>query len=160
MNKILFGVLLLMIVAVECFAYIPGDYLLKKNGIEIMWGQSKNVNSLPEKTIQSHQDEKCGCNPSYNYFCPTNMDGNETCYLMRAGCASIAMGQIMAMWQYPSESKYNKYDWGKIPAQLQDGDSYDCPRLIRQLKCLLQLDVIQKIFRHLLLLSTSILCLR
>ena len=63
------------------FSYEPGTYLLdyKKNG-EVQWGQSLN--------------EDKSCLPSYNYFCPTDDDESQ-CGHTLAGCAAVAMAQIM-----------------------------------------------------------------
>jgi len=133
MKGICFCLLLTITLVIDCFAYTPGDLLLKIGNDEILWGQTKNRNALRKENIVSRKDEMCGCYPSYNSLCPINSDGNETCYYMRAGCGAIAMGQVMAMWQFPTQSIYNTYDWSKIPAQLQDGDTDDCPRLIRDI---------------------------
>lgn len=101
-------------------AYTPGEILLQKNGEECIWGQSKNGR------IRGVE----GCHPSYNYFCPPDIESKDQCYYTLAGCAAVAMAQIMYKWGYPGKSKYNSYDWDKIPPVLTDGCSYDCPQLI------------------------------
>lgn len=37
----------------------------------------------------------------------------------------------MAMWQFPTKSSYRTYNWDKIPPRLLNGDSEDCPLLIK-----------------------------
>ncbi len=99
----------------QVYLYEPGTNLLDKRNGEVMWGQSKN-------------GEK-GCSPSYNYFCPTDDDESQ-CGHTLAGCAAVAMAQIMYRWGYPEKSIYNSYNWDNIPPVLIDGCSDDCPRLI------------------------------
>lgn len=99
----------------QVYLYEPGTILLDKREGEVMWGQSKN-------------GEK-GCSPSYNYFCPTDDDESQ-CGHTLAGCAAIAMAQIMYRWGYPEKSIYNSYNWDNIPPVLTDGCYDDCPRLI------------------------------
>ncbi len=102
----------------QMFGYEPGTHLLGcRNGEEVRWGQSKNY--------------KNGCHPSYNYFCPGDLDDEDQCNYTLAGCAAVAMAQIMYKWGYPEKSKYNSYDWNRIPPVLTDGCSDDCPQLIR-----------------------------
>ncbi len=103
------------------YAYTPGEILLQKNGEECIWGQSKNgrVRGVD------------GCHPSYNCFCPSDLDDDDQCSHTLAGCAAVAMAQIMYKWGYPEKSKYNSYNWDKIPPVLTDGCSDDCPQLIR-----------------------------
>ncbi len=101
----------------DVYAYEPGTYLLVKNGEEVMWGQ--------------YQNNRDGCHPSYNYFCPMDLDDDDQCGFTLAGCAAVAMAQIMYKWGYPEKSKYNSYNWDRIPPVLTDGCSYDCPQLIR-----------------------------
>lgn len=101
----------------DLYAYEPGTHLLKRNGNEVRWGQSIN--------------EDKSCSPSYNYLCPEDDDDDDQCGHTLAGCGAVAMAQIMYKWAYPEKSKYNSYDWSKIPAVLTDGCSLDCPRLIK-----------------------------
>ncbi len=95
--------------------YIPNTKLLERDGNEVRWGQSKNNDD--------------SCLPSYNYLCP-RYNPDDQCGHMLAGCGAIAMAQIMWKWSYPDESKYNVYDWDKMPSDLIDGCSTDCPKLI------------------------------
>ena len=119
----LFVLLLLLGVAENVMAYTPGDILLMKcregstTPEEISWGQSRN----------SEQ----GCSPSYNYHISDYASEGEDCHHLVAGCAAIAFGQIMAMWQFPAKSNYRTYNWNKIPPYLKDGDPEDCPLLIK-----------------------------
>lgn len=119
----IFVLLLLIGVAENVMSYTPGEILLKKcrSGEtvpeEIKWGQSVN--------------SEFGCSPSYNYHISDYAAEGEDCYRLVAGCAAIAFGQIMAMWQYPLTSKYRTYNWENIPPYLKDGDSEDCPLLIK-----------------------------
>ncbi|MBQ6561066.1 MAG: C10 family peptidase [Paludibacteraceae bacterium] len=95
--------------------YIPNTKLLERDGNEVRWGQSKNNDD--------------SCLPSYNYLCP-RYNPDDQCGHMLAGCGAIAMAQIMWKWAYPDKSKYNVYDWDKMPSDLIDGCSTDCPKLI------------------------------
>ena len=104
-----------------CSAYTPGDHLLNKEGKECLWGQYRN----------GYTNSTGGCHPSYNYFCPMDLDDDDQCGFTLAGCAAVAMAQIMYKWGYPEKSKYNSYNWDRIPPVLTDGCSYDCPQLIR-----------------------------
>lgn len=113
-----------------CFAYTPGDILLikEKNGYveRIEWGQSKNHSSVS-------LDMFAGCSPSYNAYCPSNVAEVDQCQHKLAGCGAIAIGQIMAMWQFPVKSKYRTYNWKDIPPVLRDGDTDDCSLLIKDI---------------------------
>ncbi|MBR5695693.1 MAG: C10 family peptidase [Paludibacteraceae bacterium] len=60
-----------------------------------------------------------------------DLDDDDQCGFTLAGCAAVAMAQIMYKWGYPEKSKYNSYNWDRIPPVLTDGCSYDCPQLIR-----------------------------
>lgn len=101
----------------QMFGYESGTCLLgSRTGEDSRWGQSYNDND--------------GCHPSYNYFCPSDID-NDKCGYTLAGCAAIAMAQIMYKWGYPESSKYNHYNWENILPVLTDGCSTDCPQLIR-----------------------------
>lgn len=112
-------------------AYTPGDVLLKKqmNGYmnDIKWGQSKN-NETPD-----FNDLFVGCSPSYNAHCPSSIGEVDQCQKTLAGCGAIAIGQIMAMWQFPAKSKYRTYNWNNIPPVLRDDDPEDCPLLIKDI---------------------------
>ena len=112
-------------------AYTPGDVLLKKqmNGYmnDIKWGQSKN-NEAPDFNYLFN-----GCSPSYNAHCPSSIGDVDQCQRSLAGCGAIAIGQIMAMWQFPAKSKYRTYNWDNIPPVLRDGDPEDCPLLIKDI---------------------------
>lgn len=124
MKYILLLLLLFGGMSTNVMSYSPGDILLKKSdkdGVlnEIRWGQSKNNTN--------------GCSPSYNAQCPSNIGEIEQCQNKLAGCGAIAIGQIMAMWQYPAKSKYRTYNWNNIPPVLRDGDSEDCPLLIKDI---------------------------
>ncbi len=98
--------------------YIPNTILLERDGKEVKWGQSTN--------------DKGSCSPSYNALCPRtdNENNKDDCDRMLAGCGAIAMAQIMWKWAYPDESRYGIYDWDKMPSDLIDGCSTDCPKLI------------------------------
>ena len=119
----LFVLLLLLGVAGNVMSYTPGDILLMKcregstTPEEICWGQSRN--------------SELGCSPSYNYHISDYASEGEDCHHLVAGCAAIAFGQIMAMWQFPIKSTYRTYNWNKIPPYLKDGDPEDCPLLIK-----------------------------
>lgn len=114
---IIWGLLMFHLVCVsQAYLYEPGTNLLdNRQSGTVRWGQSMN-----------HED---GCSPSYNYFCPTD-DDESHCSHTLAGCAAIAMAQIMYRWGYPEKSRYNTYNWDRIPPVLIDGCYDDCPRLI------------------------------
>ncbi len=118
MKKVLLSIVL-TVCAYQMYAYKPGTYLLDSRNPDynVMWGQGVN--------------DKNGCHPSYNYFCPSDLDDDDQCGFTLAGCAAVAMAQIMYKWGYPEKSKYNSYNWDRIPPVLTDGCSYDCPQLIR-----------------------------
>ena len=69
----------------QIYAYEPGTNLLnsRRDGM-VRWGQSIN-----------HEG---GCHPSYNYFCPGDLDDDDQCNHTLAGCAAVAMAQIMYKW--------------------------------------------------------------
>ena len=118
MKKVLLCIVL-TVCTYQMYAYKPGTYLLDSRNPDynVMWGQGVN--------------DKKGCHPSYNYFCPSDLDDDDQCSHTLAGCAAVAMAQIMYKWGYPEKSKYSSYDWDKIPPVLTDGCSDDCPQLIR-----------------------------
>ena len=119
MKKIIIFIVGLFFTYSFLYAYTPGEFLLQKDDEECNWGQSRNG--------RTNLNESCF--PSYNYFCPTD-DDESHCGHTLAGCAAIAMAQIMYRWGYPEKSKYNSYNWNNIPPVLTDGCSDDCPRLI------------------------------
>ena len=101
--------------------YYPGDTLLNITGRgEVAWGQQKNNDGT--------------CNPPYNMHCPIGPFGaicicacgvtiNGTTYaLPKAGCAPVAMGQVMWYWQWPNSSPRRVYNWELMPAKLSNGD--------------------------------------
>ena len=57
MKKVLLSIVL-TVCAYQMYAYKPGTYLLDSRNPDynVMWGQGVN--------------DKKGCHPSYNYFCP------------------------------------------------------------------------------------------
>lgn len=75
------------------------------------WGQSRNNGG--------------GCSPAYNTFHPgknvsivgcvgvTGNDCNVDCERKPAGCASIAMAQLMRYWKFPPQ-----YDWEEMPTAI------------------------------------------
>lgn len=130
-KKKLIMLFLFLEMACVAIAYTPGDVLLKKqmNGYmnEIKWGQSKN------NETSDFNDLFKGCSPSYNAHCPSSIGDVDQCQRTLAGCGAIAIGQIMAMWQFPAKSKYRTYNWNNIPPVLRDGDPEDCPLLIKDI---------------------------
>lgn len=115
--------------ASDVIAYTPGEILLikQKNGDmeKIEWGQSRNQSGTTNPFD--------GCSPSYNAHCPSSIGEVDQCQRTLAGCGAIAIGQLMAMWQHPSKSKYRTYNWDNIPPVLRDGNPEDCPLLIKDI---------------------------
>ena len=75
------------------------------------------------------------CDKSYNKFCPQINNASNQCNKAAAGCAAVAMAQIMAYWHWPyaayvpttpgGNSKELKfYDWTMMPSHLYN-TSYD-----------------------------------
>lgn len=91
-------------------SYTPGNQLLNVPGRgHIEWKQTSNNDG--------------GCTPAYNTFCPSKDDNDCTCDRKPAGCAAIAMGQIMWYWQWPQSSSYRTYNWGLMPNMLTNSSS-------------------------------------
>ena len=88
MKKVLTWLLATCFTNTILFAYTPGEFLLQKNGEECIWGQAKNGRIRGKE----------GCHPSYNYFCPGDLDDDDQCNHTLAGCAAVAMAQIMYKW--------------------------------------------------------------
>lgn len=87
--------------------YPPGTSLLNVSGRgEVIWGQDYNNNG--------------GCSPSYHKYCPSG--NGDQCYCGRksAGCAAVAMGQIMWYWQWPISSTNRTYNWSLMPTELNN----------------------------------------
>ncbi len=129
-KKKLIVLFLFLEMACVAIAYTPGDVLLRKqvNGLmeDIEWGQSRNQSNTSKNIFD-------GCSPSYNAHCPSSIGDVDQCQKTLAGCGAIAIGQIMAMWQFPAKSKYRTYNWNNIPPVLRDGDPEDCPLLIKDI---------------------------
>lgn len=88
--------------------------LLKKKGIEVMWGQTGSTDD---------------CNRNYNKFCPdiTGSGADEQCYKAAVGCVAVAIAQIMWYWEWPYAAMIpttpggkvldvHFYDWNTMPA--------------------------------------------
>ncbi len=104
--------------------YQLGDALLDKGRPDTMrlsWNQEFN-NSVYNN-----------CNPSYNQDCPDASNINFSCVLYApdecncghkpAGCAPVAMGQVMWYWQWPRRSCYGKYQWEHMPPFIDNSTS-------------------------------------
>ena len=88
--------------------YNPGYILLRNaSGLQMSWGQTTNNDG--------------GCIPSYNQYC-TNLLCKD-CGKAPAGCAAVAMGQIMWYWQWPKVSSYRTYSWMGMPVRLRNGET-------------------------------------
>ena len=95
--------------------YSPGNYLLKIDGQEILWGQSTNNENT--------------CLNSYNALCPECDGKNCDCGRCDAGCGPVALAMVMRYWQWPpsaaipttpggDEKVARFYDWEKMPYQI------------------------------------------
>jgi hypothetical protein len=91
------------------------ELLCKKDNHYPIWDQTVN--------------NKGGCNPSYNYFCPSGYSG-DPCDKCLVGCGPVAMGLIMYKWEWPNIYR-NYYDWDIMDGILKDGDNLYIPRLLR-----------------------------
>ena len=102
--------------------YQMGDILLDKgrlNDMKLAWNQDFNKND--------------SCQPSYNQDCPNANNINPLCVIYApdecdcghkpAGCAPVAMGQVMWYWQWPRESYYRKYQWEYMPPFIDNNTS-------------------------------------
>jgi len=78
--------------------YVPGTHLLNKDGYDVLWNQDYNNDGT--------------CSPSYNMLAPDPglLSSNCYCNKTEAGCAAVAMGQVMWMWQWPIV-----YNWSLMP---------------------------------------------
>ena len=100
MKKIIIFIVGLFFTYSFLYAYTPGEFLLQKDNEECNWGQSRNG--------RTNLNESCF--PSYNYFCPTD-DDESHCGHTLAGCAAVAMAQIMYRWGYPERIRFRRtYD--------------------------------------------------
>ncbi len=101
------------------------DYaLLKRNGEENLWRQSKN------------NDESYDCDKVYNKFCPTWYDTDPICNRTIVGCTAVAMAQVLWYWRWPDyvimyesinmagtpygETSRHYYDWDNMPASINN----------------------------------------
>ena len=86
--------------------------LLKKKGIEVIWGQAGPSND---------------CERNYNKFCPAQ--SGSSCGRAVVGCVAVAIAQIMWYWEWPyaatipttvggSTLEWHFYDWDKMPAAI------------------------------------------
>ena len=75
------------------------------------------------------------CDKSYNKFCPY-VDAPNQCNKAAVGCPAVAIGQIMAYWQWPysayvpttpggNNTELQFYDWALMPDELYNSTSYD-----------------------------------
>ena len=88
--------------------------------LHVHWGQIHN----------NERDTPFYCDKSYNKFCPIKNAPNQ-CNRAAAGCAAVAIAQIMASWKWPyganipialgsSETEYKFFDWNKMPYAIQN----------------------------------------
>ena len=68
------------------------------------------------------------CNPTYNKYADPKawwmgvLDKCECDDRTPAGCAAVAMGQVMWYWQWPKSSSYRTYNWDLMPNAIFTGD--------------------------------------
>ena len=98
-------------------------------------GNTRSVSPLIS-TKWGQSDANCGSLYAYNYYAP----GCGSVTHCMAGCAAVAMGQILKKWNHPQENYYkcHLYDWSNMPNELRAPQNSNYPQQKHEIAQLLR----------------------